>query len=171
MIFAAGVYQPMPLKVFDLNDANKTIDINLKGAFNAFSIIREDAFSHDAMHLVWIASVAGYRGLPNSAAYGVSKAGLISFAEMQRSELESHNTKVQVVNPGFVKTRLTKKNAFKMPMLISPEQAADYILKGMQKNKFDISFPPLFALIMKALRIMPDYLFFACLRKLVKEDV
>lgn len=171
MIFAAGVYTPMPLSEYDHKKSLATLDVNLTGALNTFEVIKEAATSKDhPLHLVWIGSVAGYRGLPNSCAYGISKAGLMSFAEIQRTELKELNTKVQLVSPGFVKTRLTDKNTFEMPMIISTEKAADYIAKGIKSDKFDIAFPPLFAFIMKLLRCLPDFLFFKIAKKMNVKD-
>ena len=170
MVFAAGIYTPMPLTKYDHKKSLETVNVNLIGALNTFEVLKKAAISKDhPLHLVWIGSVAGYRGLPNSSAYGMSKAGLIAFAEIQHTELKDLNTKVQLVSPGFVKTRLTDKNAFEMPMIISAEQAADYIGNGIQSNKFDISFPPLFAFTMKILRILPDFLFFKIAKKMQKK--
>lgn len=167
IIYAAGIYTPMPLQSFDLKKAQEILSINLGGAFNVFHVIKERAFSSHPLHLVWIASVAGFRGLPNSGAYGASKAGLISWAEIMRTELEPFYTKVQVVNPGFVKTRLTDLNQFPMPMMITPEEAADAIVKGLKTNRFDITFPRVFGFFMKILRLMPDFLYFKIAKKLV----
>lgn len=167
IIYAAGIYTPMPLKTFDLQKAHEILQINLGGAFNVFSVIKEHAYSLDPLHLVWIASVAGFRGLPNSGAYGASKAGLISFSEMMRAELAPYNTKVQVVNPGFVKTRLTELNDFPMPMLITPEDAAHYILEGISSNRFNITFPWTFGIFMKILRLMPDFLYFKIAKRML----
>lgn len=171
IVFAAGIYIPMSLDQYDHKKSLETLEVNLTGAFNVFEVIKKQAFSKDhPLHLAWISSVAGYRGLPNSGAYGVSKAGLINFAETQRTELKNCNTKVQVINPGFVKTRLTDKNDFEMPMILTPETSADYIFKGLQSSKFDISFPPLFATIMKLFRVLPDCIFFKIAQKMLKRE-
>lgn len=171
VIFAAGIYWPMPLLKYDHKKSSEILDVNLGGALNTFEVVKDFATSREHFfHLVWIASVAGYRGLPNACTYGVSKAGLINFAETQRIELKALNTKVQVVNPGFVKTRLTDKNAFEMPSRISSERAANYIVKGMKSSKFEISFPPLFSFIMKVFRLMPDVLFFSIAENIGKSE-
>lgn len=167
VVFAAGIYTPTSLEQYNHKDALNTLNVNLSGAFNVFEVIRSHALDpRRPLHLVWVASVAGYRGLPNSGAYGASKAALINFAEVQRAELGAFNTKVQVVNPGFVKTRLTDKNTFQMPMLISPEKAAEYIARGLKSRRFDIAFPPFFAFILKLLRILPDFLYFKIAKRL-----
>lgn len=161
MIYAAGTYTPMFLKDFDLKPALQTLQVNLLGAFNVFDVIKPLALdATKPFHMAWISSVAGYRGLPSSCAYGISKAGLTHFAEIQRVELAQHNTKVQVVTPGFVKTRLTDKNTYSMPFIITPEDAAKSIVKGLRSNTFNISFPFGFSFIMKLFRILPDFLFF-----------
>ena len=167
MIFAAGVYTPMMLKDFNLGICQDVLNVNLTGAFNVFDVMKESALNPNTpLHLVWVASVAGYRGLPSGAAYGASKAGLINFVEAQRTELRKCNTKVQVVNPGFVKTRLTNKNTFDMPMIMTPEKAAEKIVRGMKKRRFEIAFPWAFVLIMKTLSLLPNWLYFLIANKL-----
>lgn len=171
VVFAAGIYTPMPLEEFDLETSLQTLDVNLNGAFRVYHALKD--FMQDPLtpfHMAWVASVAGYRGLPGAAAYGASKAALINFAEIQRSEMGEHNTKIQVINPGFVKSQLTDKNTFEMPMMISPEKAATYIIKGLHKDKFEIAFPPLFVFFMKLLRLMPYSLFFKVMQKVAKDQ-
>ena len=168
MIFMAGIYDPMPLTQYDHKKSLQTLRINLEGAFTVFECIKEEALDpKKSLHLVWTASVAGFRGLPQACAYGVSKAGLQHFAEIQRLELETMNTKVQVINPGFVKTRLTDKNEFEMPMRITPEEAGKAICKGLKSNGFEILFPTGFGLFMKCLRMMPIWLYFKITRNLI----
>jgi len=171
VIFAAGIYEPMGMHEYNHDTALKTLSVNLTGAFNLYEVVQKQAIDPSKfLHIAWIASVAGYRGLPNSCAYGVSKAGMINLAEIQRTELEQFNTKVQVINPGFVKTRLTDKNDFQMPMIIPSEKAAEYIYKGLHTDRFEIAFPPVFALIMKLIRIFPDFIFFKLMQYLIKQN-
>lgn len=171
IVFAAGIYDPMPLGSYDHKKSIQTLDVNLGGAFNVFEAVREQALDASTpLHLAWVASVAGYRGLPGSCAYGASKAALINFAEIQKAELEKHNTKVQVINPGFVKTRLTEKNNFEMPMQITVEEAAESIAKGLESSKFEILFPSVFGFIMKMLRVMPYWLYFKLSKQLVQDN-
>ena len=112
-----------------------------------------------------VASVAGYRGLPDAAGYGASKAALINLCEALKLDLAGSGIKMQVINPGFVKTPLTDKNAFPMPFLISAEAAAKHIVKGMAKDKFEIRFPWLFASLLGLLRILPYSWYFPLVAK------
>ena len=168
MIYGAGLYTPMPLINFDLSEARSILETNLLGALNVFDVLKDQATAKNTpLHLLWISSVAGYRGLPTSCAYGISKAGLTHFAEIQRVELSHLNTKVQIATPGFVKTRLSDKNDYEMPMIITPEQAAQFIVRGLKSGKFNISFPPLFSIALKLFRVLPDWAYFWIAKRLI----
>ena len=108
-----------------------------------------------------VSSVAGYRGLPTSAAYGASKAGLINMAESLKFDLDRVGIRVQLINPGFVDTPATKTNPFPMPYLMTPEDAVSEIRKGLaDPNKFEIAFPKPFVRQLKALQLLPHRLYF-----------
>ena len=102
-----------------------------------------------------VASVAGYRGLPQAAAYGPTKAALINLAETLRLELRGSGVDLRLVNPGFVATRLTAQNRFTMPSLLTPEDAARRILAGLAGRRFEIAFPLGFVTWMRLLRLLP----------------
>ena len=75
---------------------------------------------------------------------------------------------MSLINPGFVKTPLTAQNNFKMPALISPEEAATAILEGWANGEFEIHFPKRFTLWMKAMQALPYGLFFSAIRRFVR---
>ena len=117
-----------------------------------------------------MASVAGYRGLPNAGAYGPTKAALINLCETLHAELEGSGVLLRLVNPGFVKTRLTEKNDFDMPHLQTPQQAADFMYRELcENNDFEIAFPPAFVRQLKLARILPYRIYFKLMRKMVKK--
>ena len=120
-----------------------------------------------AGHISLVGSVAGYRGLPKSLAYGPTKAALINLAETLYLDLHDRGIGVSVINPGFVKTPLTAQNDFKMPALISPEEAATAILEGWAHGEFEIHFPKRFTRWMKAMQALPYGLFFSAIRRFV----
>lgn len=167
IIYAAGTYEPMPISKFDLDSANKILQVNLTGAFNLTALIKSDLAELKGLNLVFIASLAGYFGMPNSGAYGASKAGLINFCETLKIELAKFSIKVRVINPGFVKSRLTAKNDFNMPFILESEKAAKIIYhKLVHSKKFAINFPFFFAFIFKILQKLPSSVRFLLLKKL-----
>ncbi|MDX2082399.1 MAG: SDR family NAD(P)-dependent oxidoreductase [Rickettsiales bacterium] len=167
VIFCSALYQPTSVINFDLAIAKQTIQVNLIGCLNLFDIIIPKMVEQKSGQIAVIASVAGYRGLPKSFAYGASKAALINLCEGIYPELKSHNIDLSVINPGFVKTRLTDKNSFKMPFIISSELAAKKILKGLEAKKFEIHFPKKFTFLLKILRLLPYSIFFFLTKKIV----
>lgn len=160
IIYCAGYYKPMSMKNVDINEVEQMIDVNLAGAIRVMHQIVPEFLAKKSGHIVLIGSIAGYIGLPNSIGYGASKSGLIHFAENLQSELNTHNIKVQVINPGFVKTRLTDLNTFSMPFIISTERAAKLVIKNMRKNCFESRFPFGFANALKLLSKLPYWLYF-----------
>jgi short-subunit dehydrogenase len=121
-------------------------------------------------HLAVVASVAGYRGLPTSAAYGASKAALINMCEALKPELDRAGVTISVVNPGFVKTPLTDKNDFPMPFLMDADAAAEQMVRGLETGRFEITFPKRFTWGMNLLRCLPYSLYFAVSRKMVSKS-
>jgi short-subunit dehydrogenase len=116
-------------------------------------------------HLSLVASVAGYRGLPQSLAYGPTKAALIHLAEALYLDLSTQGLGVSVVNPGFVETPLTAQNTFHMPALIGPEEAAREMLRGWAKGAFEIHYPKRFTRWLKFMRLLPYRWYFALVRR------
>jgi short-subunit dehydrogenase len=91
----------------------------------------------------------------NSLSYGASKAALSNLAMSLYLELKKYDIKVQLINPGFVKTRLTDQNNFKMPLMITAKKAAQIIIKELPSNKFEIFFPKIFVWMMKIIGLLP----------------
>lgn len=160
VIYNAGVYTPMDAQHLDIAAVESMLDINLCGAFRVVCTLLPSYLERNKGHLVLVGSVAGYRGLPSAMGYGASKAGLMHFAENLRADLKRTKIKVQLVSPGFVKTRLTDKNNFQMPCIITPDKAAQYIIQGLRSGVFEIHFPKRFTYLMKLLRLLPNLLYF-----------
>ncbi len=166
IIFCSAIYSPTSAFLFDLEENHKIIDTNLKGAINLLHNILPKLEQQKFGHIAFVASVAGYRGLPQSFAYGASKAGLINLCEGIYPELLRKNINISVINPGFVKTRLTEKNKFTMPFIITPDKAADAIFSGLEKKHFEIHFPKKFTIFLKILRIMPNFIFLKIIKRI-----
>lgn len=157
VIWLAGVYCPMPAHQLDMAGVRETFDINLVSAYEAQAALINlwRTNPQRQRHWVLVSSVAGYSGLPQAAAYGASKAAMTYLAETSYVELRPFNVAVSVVHPGFVETRLTEKNDFKMPALMTPEAAAQATLQGLAQGRFEIHYPKRFTLWLKFLRILP----------------
>lgn len=166
VIFCSAIYNPTSAFDFNLEQAHQTIDVNLKGAINLLYEVLPRFEKQNTGQIAFVASVAGYRGLPQSFAYGASKAGLINLCEGIYPELAKKNIAISVINPGFVKTRLTDKNKFAMPFIITPQQAAQRIYNGLEKKQFEIHFPKKFTIFLKLLRIMPNSLFLKIIKRI-----
>jgi short-subunit dehydrogenase len=161
VVFMAGTYSEMSVNAFDLEKVRRQIDVNLNGTMGVLSQVLPQMIRQRAGHLAIVSSVAGYRGLPNSLAYGPTKAALINLAEALHLELRPHNVGVSVINPGFVDTPLTQKNTFPMPFLIKADKAAQEIVLGLEKGQFEIHFPKAFTRSLRLLRLLPYTLYFA----------
>lgn len=158
VIFMAAIYDPAPLSKLNIKTAHKMVDINLNGAFNTIYATLPILKDQGAGQLVLCGSVAGYRGLPNGQPYSATKAAVINLAESLRAE--EHDLDIKIINPGFVRTPLTDKNDFNMPMMIEPDQAAKIIAKELLTDHFEIHFPKRFTFLMKLLAILPQFIYF-----------
>lgn len=169
VLYCAGTYTPMRATAFDLDVALRHVQVNYVGALVLLDAVLpqllKQASAGQGGHLSLVSSVAGYRGLPQSLAYGPTKAALINLAETLYLDLQPRGIGVSVVNPGFVETPLTAGNDFHMPALITPVEAADEILGGWARGRFEIHFPKRFTLSLKALRHLSDTLYFAAIRR------
>ncbi|MBX3608431.1 MAG: SDR family NAD(P)-dependent oxidoreductase [Hydrogenophaga sp.] len=165
MLYCAGHYREMRADAFDLDELKKHLRINYLGALHVLHALLPAMRARGQGHLSLMSSVAGFRGLPKSLAYGPTKAALTHLAETLYLDLAPLGIGVSVVHPGFVQTPLTAQNAFDMPALISPEQAAESLLTGWAHGEFDIHFPKRFTRWMKLLRLLPYRLSFAAVRR------
>jgi NAD(P)-dependent dehydrogenase (short-subunit alcohol dehydrogenase family) len=165
VIYCAGHYQPLRADHYDLAQMLRHQDVNYLGALRLLEVVLPSLLSQHHGHVSLVASVAGYRGLPQSLAYGPTKAALIHLAEALYLDLQSSGIGVSVVNPGFVETPLTAQNDFHMPALIQPQEAARQMLAGWAAGDFEIHYPRRFTRVLKFLRCLPYRLYFQAVRK------
>jgi short-subunit dehydrogenase len=167
----AGTYTPTAVAEAVWNDTLKTIAVNLTGLLGVVQAvlpkIRAQAAQGQGVQLVLCGSVAGFVGLPKGQPYSATKAALLNFCQSLRAEELAHAARtksalidVRIINPGFVKTRLTAKNSFAMPFVMEPAAAATAIWQGLNKHKFEINFPTPMVFIMKLLGNLPNIIYF-----------
>lgn len=164
VLYLAGDYAPMRADDFDLDVAEQMLAVNFNGAMRLTASIMPDLL-REGGGIAFVASVAGYCGLPKALAYGPGKAALINFAQCLHVELAPKGIGVWVINPGFVATRLTAKNEFGMPALMTPEQAALATVDGFRSGRFEIHYPQRFTRVMKLLALLPYGLYFPLVRR------
>ena len=165
VIYCAGYYKAETATAFDVNSMHTHLNVNYTGALLLLDAVLPLLLAQGRGHLSLVSSVAGYRGLPNSLAYGPTKAALTHLAEVLYIDLKDRGIGVSVVHPGFVATPLTAQNSFHMPALISPAQAAQAMLQGWRDGLFDIHFPKRFTRVMRLLRLLPYRWYFPLVRK------
>ena len=164
-VYCAAHYRAMRAAEFDLDELLRHLQVNYVGALHLLEAVLPLLSAQRQGHVSLVASVAGYRGLPHSMAYGPTKAALQHLAETLYLDLHPAGIGVSVVNPGFVATPLTAGNAFDMPALLTPNQAAAHILRGWARGRFEIHFPKRFTLWLKLLRLLPHRVYFAAVRR------
>ena len=169
-LFGTGMHDPKSEKKFNLEKVREIMEVNYFGTMNSINSIYDYFSEKKNGQISIISSVAGYRGLPAAGAYCASKAALTSFAESLNFDMQMKNVRVSLVSPGFIKTPMTDQNEFPMPMIKTPEFAANEIYKGLTvKKSFEIHFPKAFTYFLKFLQILPSSIYFKLVSKGMKK--
>ena len=166
-VLCAGTYEPVLAHELTAAKARPVFELNFMGTVNCLEALIAPMRARKAGRIAVVASLAGYFGLPTSAIYGGSKAALINMAEALRPDLALDGIKLQIVNPGFVKTPLTRKNEFPMPFLMEVDDAVEAFYLGLRSERFEITFPRRFSLILRVLQMLPYRLSLALTAKTV----
>jgi short-subunit dehydrogenase len=154
-VFNAGTWQQVDVTAWDADVFRHHFDTNLMGLVHGVEAVLPGMRKRRAGTIAGVASVAGYRGMPSSEAYGSTKAAEISMLESLRIDLRPLGIDVVIVNPGFVRSELTAANSFRMPWMLEADEAARRIADGLEKGKAEIVFPLQMMLLMKAARLVP----------------
>ncbi|MES2940583.1 MAG: SDR family NAD(P)-dependent oxidoreductase [Pseudomonadota bacterium] len=165
VLYCAGHYQPQRATAFDLREMLRHQQVNYVGALHVLDAVLPGMLRARRGHLSLVSSVAGWRGMPQSLAYGPTKAALMRLAETLYLDLHAQGIGVSLVNPGFVETPLTAGNDFRMPALIQPDEAARQVLRGWARGTFDIHFPKRFTVPLKLATLLPFGLYQALARR------
>lgn len=164
-VFAAGTHVAVELDTFDAAVFRQLVEVNLMGVVHGLEAVLPAMMTARAGHIAIVSSVAGYRGLPTAAAYGATKAALINMAEALKLDCDRVGIRLQLIDPGFVRTPLTDRNPFPMPFLIEADLAAERIAAGLASRRFEITFPKRFTWLLKLMRILPYAPYFWLTRK------
>ncbi|MGI9275492.1 MAG: SDR family NAD(P)-dependent oxidoreductase [Endozoicomonas sp.] len=165
-VLNAGTFLPMEGSEFRADVVRDHFELNVMGVCYCIEPLVQRMSERGKGLIAINGSLAGYRGLPKSSAYGASKAALINLAESLYLDLRKPGIDVKIINPGFVRTPLTDRNAFPMPFLTEAEKAASIIADGLSRKAFEIHFPVLFSSLMGFLRLLPNRFYLALAGKL-----
>ncbi len=167
--YNVGAYQPMTIAQWDWNAFMQMNQSNYLGAVALMLPLQERFQQQGHGRWVWNASLASYFGLPYGGGYSAPKAALVNLAQALQPELAAQNIQLQIINHGFVRTRLTEKNTFTMPDLLEPEQAAQQIAHALEKSSgFEIRFPWRLRLMLSLLQYLPYSWSLALTRKTLR---
>lgn len=166
ILYCAGHYKPLRATQFDLAEMQRHWAVNYGGALHVLDAVLPMLLAAGGGHLSLVGSVAGYRGLPMSLAYGPTKAALNNLAENLYLDLHKLGIGVSIINPGFVETPLTAQNSFTMPALIRPEEAAEHMLRGWAEGRFEMNFPRRFTRWVRLMRCLPDAWYFSAVSRI-----
>jgi short-subunit dehydrogenase len=165
IIYAVGLYEPMAAQNWNAAAAVAMAEANFVGALRVLAHVAPGFANRGAGHIVLIGSLAGFRGLPGAIGYGASKAGLMHLAQNLQADLWQSGVRVQLINPGYIQTRLTAKNDFAMPFIMTAPQAAAHVLRAMRSRRFQTSFPRPFSWLFLTSRFLPEWIYFRLFRK------
>jgi len=154
-IFNAGGRSESTKDGFSAEPYVDTMTLNYFSVVYGLDAVLPGMIARGGGRIAAVASLAGYRGLPTAVAYGASKAAVIHLLEALRFGLAPKGVFVTVINPGFVRTPLTDRNQFDMPFLIDAGDAAERIVRGLEQDRKEIHFPPVFSWMVKLLRVLP----------------
>lgn len=160
VVMLAGVYWPQAAQDWDAEEVEAMCDIDFTGTARVVGSVVRDFVERDRGHIVITGSLSGFRGLPGAQGYAASKAGCMAMAESLYADLKDTGVKVQLANPGFIRTRLTDKNDFKMPFIMEPAEAAQQMFDLMESTSFKKSFPFAFSLLFRGSQFLPDWLYY-----------
>jgi len=166
-LVCSGTWKPFDIDDIDPQAFQDTIAVNYMGPVHVAAALVPSMRIRGTGQIAFVASVAGYFGLPKAASYGSSKAGLINLAQSLRTELDGSGVTISLVDPGFVATPMTETNAFPMPFLMEPERAAERLVAGLSTGRFEVTFPRRLAWPMKVIDLLPYPVFFWLIRKFV----
>jgi short-subunit dehydrogenase len=152
-IFNAGDCEYIDDGKIDTQLIERVFSVNVIGLTNGLEACQ--SYFKRGNRVAIVGSIASELALPRAEAYGASKAAVSYLSRALRLDLRAKGIAVTTIYPGFVKTPLTDKNTFDMPMMVSVEQASRAIRAGLEKGKANIYFPRFFTSVLRLLGAMP----------------
>src|SRR5262245_31743066 len=158
LVANAGVGAPTLLEPMNVAQIESMFRVNVLGVIYSIKAVLPEMLRRGSGHLAAVSSIASYKGLPGESAYCASKAAVNAYMEGLRIQLRQHNIAVTTICPGFVKTPMTDVNQFKMPWLMTADEAARRIVRALRRRRKVFNFPWQTTLLMKFTRWLPDWI-------------
>ena len=137
----------------------RVLEVNVAGLAATLAAFAPAMRSAGSGTLCGIASVAGFRGLPGAGAYSASKAAAIAWLEALRAELSGSGIAVVTICPGYIDTPMTQVNRYRMPFLLSADEAARRFARAIEAKRRLAVIPWQMALMSALLQAMPGWLY------------
>jgi NAD(P)-dependent dehydrogenase (short-subunit alcohol dehydrogenase family) len=141
LVANAGIAIDTPMTPFALDAFKKQIDVNLVGVANSIAAVLPGMLQRQSGHIVAIASLSGYRGLPGLAGYCTSKAGVIALMDSVRVDLRKHGIRCTTVCPGWINTGVYHTLTSAKPGVTDLQTAARKIVRAVNHGKQFLAFP------------------------------
>jgi short-subunit dehydrogenase len=155
LVANSGIAVPAPAHRYDAARIADTFETNVIGVTNAIAAVLPAMLERRSGHLVGISSILSFRALASHAPYCASKVAVNFLLEGLRTQVAPRGVRVTTVCPGFVETPMTERNRHPMPGLVTADDAAERILRGVERGKRFIAFPAHVALLMRIVRLLP----------------
>ncbi|MGA7965949.1 MAG: SDR family NAD(P)-dependent oxidoreductase [Gammaproteobacteria bacterium] len=166
-ILNAGIYDSQRSTHLSAEGYRRVFEVNVVGVAHCLEALLPSMSSRGTGEICLMGSLSAYRGLPESAPYGASKAALLNMAESLAPTLARKGIRLRLISPGFVRTPMTEQNRFPMPMIMDADKAVAIILRGLRGRKFEIAFPLRLAWMLKIARCLPYPLWFKFARRML----
>jgi len=159
LIVSAGVSEMTEVDDFRADDVERIMRVNFLGAVYAVEVVLPGMLERNMGQLVAVGSLAGFRGLPRTAAYSASKGALHNFFESLRLDLRKSGVDVTYVTPGYVRTAMTAQNDHRMPFLVECDDAVERMVVAIRKRKKVLAFPWQLAWLVWIGQVFPSWLY------------
>lgn len=128
---------------------------NLLGVMHTVEPLLPAMLARGRGQIAVVASVAAYRGLPDSPAYCASKAGVRAYGESLRAALEPRGIRVSVIVPGFFASPMSDRFIGDKLFLMTGEHAVARVRGGLDRQARRIVFPRRLAWLLRVADLLP----------------
>ncbi|MGE0736501.1 MAG: SDR family NAD(P)-dependent oxidoreductase [Alphaproteobacteria bacterium] len=150
--------------------ARRIMRVNVDGVLNTVIPAAQKMRGRKRGQLAIMSSLASFVGFPGAPAYCASKAAVRVWGEGLRGDLFASGIEVNVICPGYVVSRMTETNKFKMPLLMLADRASAIIRRDLSRNKPRIAFPWRLYFLLRLIAFLPPRWLESLFRRLPKKE-